>query len=56
MLVNLRGQGDFVNFIWPLFFGLLLSVHYCNTIKETISFSIVSEVSCYDFFILLICI
>lgn len=40
MLVNLRGQGDFVNFIWPLFFGLLLSLHYCNTIKETISFSI----------------
>ena len=40
MLVNLRGQGDFVNFIWPLFFGLLSSLHYCNTIKETISFSI----------------
>lgn len=40
MLVNLRGQGDFVNFIWPLFFCLLLSLHYCNTIKETISFSI----------------
>lgn len=39
MLVNLRGHGDFVNFIWPLFFCLLLSLHYCNTIKETISFS-----------------